>query len=461
MKISDRLSGKTSPPAATAETAPQQAPPQPSQGPDPREGGAPTPDFKRLMSYLHNGVIDRLDMARVSQADPAALHQRVGTIVQELLLRQHVVLGDAQRDRIVSTIVDEIIGLGPLQPLLSDPSVSDILVNGASQVYLERRGVLEETNIRFRDDAHLLNIINRIAGRVGRRIDESSPMVDARLPDGSRVNAIIPPLALDGPILCIRRFGTGPISPAQLIDNGGLTTNMSQYLQCAVASACNILVAGGTGAGKTTLLNALSSFIPSTERIVTIEDSAELRLQQKHVVRLETRPPNIEGKGEISIRDLVKNALRMRPDRIVVGEVRSVEVLDMIQAMNTGHEGSMTTIHSNNAEDAITRLMTMLGMAGTKLTEVMMQQMIERAIHLIVFVHRFQDGTRRVSTIAELQGTYEGAIKLHEVYRYEQWGMDQRGQVEGAFTASGRSLLLERFMAAGVPLHPSCLTEPR
>jgi len=282
-------------------------------------------------------------------------------------------------------------------------------------------------------------------------------MVDARLPDGSRVNAVIQPLAIDGPILSIRRFGSGPLAINDLVAGGSFTQNMAQYLQCAVGSACNIVVAGGTGSGKTTLLNALSSFIPSSERILTIEDSAELQLQQRHVVRLETRPPNIEGKGEISIRDLVKNALRMRPDRIVVGEVRSEEVLDMIQAMNTGHEGSMTTIHANNADDAVTRLVTMLGMAGTKLSENMMLQMIARAIHLIVFVNRQSDGTRRLAGIAEVQGLHNGEVQLHFPYQYEQWGVNAQGQVEGGFTSSGRSILLERFMAHGVPLHPSCL----
>ena len=420
--------------------------------------GGGGPDVKQVMGFLHNEVIDRLDMARVRDLDPATLHQHVDSIVQDLLLRQHLVLADAQRNRIVQTIVDELIGLGPLESLLGDSTISDILVNGSGQVYIERGGVLEEVNVRFRDNSHLMNTINRIVGRVGRRIDESSPMVDARLPDGSRVNAIVPPLAIDGPALCIRRFGTGPVSAQALVEFGAFTTNMSQYLQCAVAAGCNILVSGGTGSGKTTNLNALSGFIPSTERIVTIEDSAELRLQQRHVVRLETRPPNIEGKGEVSIRDLVRNSLRMRPDRIVVGEVRSVEVLDMIQAMNTGHDGSMTTIHANSADDAITRLMTMLGMAGSKLSEAMMVQMISRAVQIILYVNRFQDGTRRMATIAELNGVHNGEIQLHNVFQFEQWGLDQRGKVTGDFVCSGRSVMLERFMAHGVPLHPSCLS---
>ncbi len=443
MKITDRLASNQSQGGAA----------QQKNGAD---AGAAL-DLKKVVAWLHNEVIDRLDMARVRQTEPAVLHQKVGAIVSDLLLRRHVQLTEAQTGRIVQTIVDEIMGLGPLEPLLADDTISDILVNTAGVTYIERRGVLEETQVRFRDNQHLLNIINRIVGRVGRRIDESSPMVDARLPDGSRVNAVIPPLAIDGPILSIRRFGSGPLAITDLVAGGSFTQNMSQYLQCAVGSKCNILVAGGTGSGKTTLLNALSSFIPSSERILTIEDSAELRLQQRHVVRLETRPPNIEGKGEISIRDLVKNALRMRPDRIVVGEVRSVEVLDMIQAMNTGHEGSMTTVHSNSADDAVTRVVTMLGMAGTKLSESMMQQMIARAIHLIVHVNRQTDGTRRVAAVAEVNGMVDGQVQLHYVYQYEQWGVNAAGQVEGGFTSAGRSLLLERFMAHGLPLHPSCL----
>ena len=452
MKISDRLSGKGQP------QQPGRGPAQQHGQQQQQQSGSSAPDIKRVMGYLHNEVIDRLDMARVRDLDSATLHQHVGSIVHDLLMRQHIVLADAQRDRIVQTIVDELIGLGPLETLLGDSSISDILVNGSGVVFVERGGVLEEVNVRFRDDAHLMNTINRIVGRIGRRIDESSPMVDARLPDGSRVNAIVPPLAIDGPALCIRRFGTGPVSARELVDFGAFTTNMSQYLQCAVAAGCNVLVSGGTGSGKTTMLNALSGFIPSTERIVTIEDSAELRLQQRHVVRLETRPPNIEGKGELSIRDLVRNSLRMRPDRIVVGEVRSVEVLDMIQAMNTGHDGSMTTIHANSADDAVTRLMTMLGMAGTKLSEAMMVQMISRAVHIILYVNRFQDGSRRTATIAEVNGVHNNELQLHNVFNYEQWGLDQRGKVEGDFVCSGRSVLLERFMAHGVPLHPSCLT---
>ena len=413
-------------------------------------------ELEQSLGTMHREVVDRLDMAGVRQADPESLRAHVSELVQQILARQNAQVTEQQRERFVTAIVDEIVGLGPLQPLLADPSISDILVNGPNNVFVERGGVLEKTSIRFRDNAHLLNTINRIVGRIGRRIDEASAMVDARLPDGSRVNAIIPPLAIDGPVLSIRRFATGPVTPKDLVRTGAMTSGMAKFLQCAVRSKCNILVAGGTGAGKTTLLNALSSFIPGEERIVTIEDSAELRLQQEHVVRLETRPANIEGKGEVSIRDLVKNALRMRPDRIIVGEVRSSEVLDMIQAMNTGHEGSMTTVHANTADDAVTRLVSMLGMAGTKLSESMMQQMIARAMHLIVHVVRQTDGFRRIGTVAEVQWD-RGAPHLHEVYRFEQYGVDEHGRVLGEYACTGRSGLLERFQAAGVPLHPSCL----
>jgi pilus assembly protein CpaF len=438
MRLADRLSGKAGAAAAAG-------------------AGAAAHDLETVLARLHNEIIDRLDMAGIRQLDPEVLKGSVRELVQQLVARQHMSLSEAQLERIVVSIVDEILGLGPLEPLLTDSSVNDILVNTAANVYVERKGILEKTAIRFRDNAHLLHTINRIVGRVGRRIDEASPMVDARLPDGSRVNAVIPPLAIDGPILSIRRFGTGPVTPKELVQKGAFTHNMSQFLQCAVRAKCNILVAGGTGAGKTTLLNALSGFIPNDERIVTIEDSAELRLQQQHVVRLESRPANIEGKGEVTIRDLVKNALRMRPDRIVVGEVRASEVLDMIQAMNTGHEGSMTTVHANTAQDAAQRVMAMLGMAGSNLTEPMMLQMIARAIHLIVHLTRQTDGHRRLSTIAEVCGIERGQLRLHEVFRYDTWGVDESGRVQGDYVCAGRSALLDRFRSAGVPLHPSCL----
>lgn len=433
MKLSERLSGKD----IKKERNPESSSPA---------------DIHSIINSLHNEVIDHLDMAALPQTSPERVGEIVKDLVQKLLLKRNIFCTEVQLERIVRYIVDEITGFGPLESLLNDPTVSDILINSATKIFIERKGILEQTAVQFRDDAHLINTINRIVGRVGRRIDTSSPMVDARLPDGSRVNAIIPPLAIDGPVMSIRRFATGPTTIAQLISNAALTESMAHYLRCAVHAKCNILVAGGTGAGKTTLLNALSSFIPSHERIITIEDSAELRLQQKHVVRLETRPPNIEGKGEVAIRDLVRNSLRMRPDRIIVGEVRSEEVLDMIQAMNTGHEGSLTTVHANNAMEAITRLMTMMSMAGTKLTEKMMMQMIGRAIHLIVFIRRQADGYRRIHNVAEVYVDEHEEIQLHEVFKYEVLGVGSRGKVEGRFVCSGQSIWVDRFAEAGVSL---------
>jgi pilus assembly protein CpaF len=436
MGISERLSG---PPKAAAAARGE-------------ERVVEAGDLDPLLERLHAQVVDRLDLARIRDLDAAGLRERIAALVDQLLAQGGIALSERQRTRIVGSVVDEIIGLGPLEPLLADPSVSDILVNTASKVYIERKGVLELTQVRFRDNAHLLNTINRIVARVGRRIDESSPMVDARLPDGSRVNAVIGPLAIDGPLLCIRRFGTGPVKAADLVQRGALDEAMLQYLRAAVRAKCNVLVSGGTGAGKTTLLNALSSFIPSKERILTIEDAAELQLQQAHVARLETRPPNTEGRGEITIRDLVRNSLRMRPDRIVVGEVRAAEVLDMIQAMNTGHEGSMTTIHANSAQEATTRLMAMLALAGTQLSEPMMRQMVARSLHVIVHVARYIDGQRRVAMIAEVVGSDAAAVTLQPVFAFEQSGLTATGAVVGAFRELARSTLLERFRAAGAAL---------
>lgn len=450
MKIVERLGGRRSPSAA----------PQPAQ-PDsrPAPAGQASSDLDQILARLHAQVVERLDVAAVRRMDPAALQSRVSAIVDDLMAQQDLVATPRQRERVVRTIIDEIVGLGPIEALLADATVSDILINGPSTVYVERNGRLEKTLIRFRDNAHLLNTINRIVARVGRRIDESSPMVDARLPDGSRVNAVIPPLTLDGPVMSIRRFGTGVIAPTDLMRTGTLNRNMLQFLSCAVQARCNILISGGTGAGKTTLLNALSGFIQEDQRIITIEDAAELRLQQPHVVRMETRPPNIEGRGEVTIRDLVKNGLRMRPDRIVVGEVRSAEVLDMLQAMNTGHEGSMTTVHANSADDAVTRLVSMMSLAGAKLSESMMLQMVVRSVHLVVQVSRGSDGRRRVTTIAEPTQVAKGEIDLHPVFYFDQRGADASGNLVGDFVCSGHSGLLGRFRAAGVPLHPAVLGE--
>ena len=434
-KLSDRLQRRDQTPA------------------DPRAEAAGAEGRDELFNQFYLDVVDRLDTRGAKQLDAGELGRRVRQLVQEAVDHRGLSLSARQLEGLASAIVDEILGLGPLEPLLLDPTISDILVNGAHSVYVERGGVLEETDVRFRDDAHLLNTINRIVSRLGRRIDESSPMVDGRLLDGSRVNAIIPPLAIDGPSLSIRRFGSGPMGFRQLTESGALTAAMAHYFKSAVRSRLNILVCGGTGSGKTTMLNALSRYISSRERVVTIEDSAELRLQQKHVVRLETRPPNIEGKGDVSIRDLVKNSLRMRPDRIIVGEVRADEVLDMIQAMNTGHDGSMTTVHANNVDDAFTRLMAMLSMAGTALSESMMMQMIVRALDLVVHVSRFADGRRRVSAIAEVVDTVAGRPQLNSVYRYQRDAASGRGD----FVCSGTSIYLERFAEAGAALDARAL----
>jgi pilus assembly protein CpaF len=356
-----------------------------------------------------------------------------------------------ERERMVEELLDELTGLGPLEPILKDPTVSDILVNGYGTVYVERRGKLELTGVRFRDNGHLGQIIHRIVSRVGRRIDETAPMVDARLADGSRVNAIIPPLAIDGPTLSIRRFGANPLTVRDLIDKGSVAPEALGFLAAAVRARLNLLVSGGTGTGKTTMLNALSAFVPGDERIITIEDSAELRLQQRHVVRLETRPPNIEGQGEIVARDLVRNSLRMRPDRIIVGEVRGGEVLDMLQAMNTGHEGSMTTVHANSPRDALGRLEAMVGMSGIPMTETAMRQTIARALNLIVQLSRGSDGRRRLVSITEITGMEGPTVTLQELFRFEQRGVDAQGNVLGDFVTTGiRPKCLERIERAGI-----------
>ncbi len=406
--------------------------------------------IEAIKQELHSKVIDRLDLGAIQQMGREQLRVQLRQLVEQLIAVDRVPLNQAEAEKVVISILDDILGLGPLEILLADPGVSDVLVNTYANVYVEKGGKLQLTNVRFRDDKHLLNTINRIVSRVGRRIDESSPMVDARLPDGSRVNAIIPPLAIDGPILSIRRFGSNPLQIGNLVQYGSLSSAMVTYLKAAVASKCNLLISGGTGSGKTTLLNIMSSFIPHEERIVTIEDSAELRLQQEHVVRLESRPPNIEGRGAVSIHDLVKNSLRMRPDRIVIGEIRSVEVLDMLQAMNTGHEGSMATIHANTADDAVSRLMTMIAMAGTKLSEDSMVQIIGRAIHVIVQLNRMSDGGRRVTSISEVVGFEGTKVQMQDVFAFEQTGFDPQGRIIGQHVNRYASVHGERFRKAGV-----------
>ena len=407
----------------------------------------------QLKVDLHRRLIERLDLEALEKInDEGVLIQQIRNAVVEFLRSEKAPLSQTEREEVIEQIVYEVTGLGPIEPLFRDPSITDILVNGPKDVYVERKGKLARVPTSFRNNAHLIAIIDRIVSRVGRRVDESSPMVDARLPDGSRVNAIIPPLAIDGPVLSIRRFGT-QITIDQLLELGALTSEMVYLLAGCVQARLNILISGGTGSGKTTLLNALSSFIPASERIVTIEDAAELRLQQEHVVRLETRPPNAEGRGEVLARDLVKNALRMRPDRIIVGEVRGTEALDMLQAMNTGHEGSLTTIHANSPRDAMARLETMIQFVGTSLPSKAMREQISSALDLVIQVSRLSDGTRRVTSVTEVT-TMEGeVISAQEIFRFRRQGISNDGGVVGRFEASGiRPGFTDRLRVAGVDL---------
>ncbi len=409
--------------------------------------------FQEMKSRLHRALINRMDLTKLSSLTPEQVHGEVSRLAETLLAQESMPLSSAERERLVNDVQHELFGLGPLEPLLADGTISDILVNSHSTVYVERKGKLEPTNVTFKDDEHLMRVIERIVSSVGRRIDESSPMVDARLQDGSRVNAIIPPLSIDGPVLSIRRFGTEPLRMNALIENKALTRDISDMLQMCVTARLNLLISGGTGAGKTTLLNALSAFIPEDERIVTIEDSAELQLQQPHVVRLETRPPNIEGRGEVTQRDLVRNALRMRPDRIVIGEVRGGEAIDMLQAMNTGHDGSLTTIHANTPRDALARLETMIQMTGMRLSDRAMRQQVAAAINLVVQVARLSDGTRRLTSISEITGMEGETITMQEIFQYERTGVDAQGQVIGRFRPTGiRPRFAERLKASGLQL---------
>jgi pilus assembly protein CpaF len=405
--------------------------------PAPLAPDAPTDAYREIKAELHRRLVDRLDLKAIEKLPPERLGAELRGIVVGMISTSAVPLNQHERDRLVEEILHEVTGLGPLEPLLADGTISDILVNTASTVYVERAGKLELTQVRFDSNEHLMQVINRIVSRVGRRVDETCPMVDARLQDGSRVNAIIPPLAIDGPILSIRRFGRTPLRVRDLLGLGSVTKESISFLAGCVRAKLNVLVSGGTGTGKTTMLNALSVFIPDDERIVTIEDSAELQLQQPHVVRLETRPNNIEGKGEIVARDLVRNALRMRPDRIVVGEVRGGEVLDMLQAMNTGHEGSMTTVHANSPRDGLTRIEAMVGMAGITLSESSTRQMISRAINVIVQLHRGTDGRRRLVSISEITGMEGPTVTIQEIYKFEQRGVDEKGRVVGQLAPTG------------------------
>ena len=409
--------------------------------------------FQEMKARLHRTLINRMDLTKLSSLTPEQVHAEVSRLAENVLAQENMPLSVSERERLVNDVQHELFGLGPLEPLLKDPTISDILVNAHDIIYIERRGKIEATNVRFKDDEHLMRVIERIVSSVGRRIDESSPMVDARLQDGSRVNAIIPPLSIDGPVLSIRRFGADPLRMAALVENKALTKDIADMLQMVVHARLNILISGGTGAGKTTLLNALSAFIPENERIVTIEDSAELQLQQPHVVRLETRPPNIEGKGEVTQRDLVRNALRMRPDRIVIGEVRGGEAIDMLQAMNTGHDGSLTTIHANTPRDALARLETMIQMTGMRLSDRAMRQQIASALNLVVQVARMSDGSRRVTSISEITGMEGETITMQEIFMYERTGVDQQGAVIGRFRPTGiRPRFAEKLKACGLQL---------
>jgi pilus assembly protein CpaF len=414
----------------------------------------------RVKIDLHRKLVERLDLEALEEInDERIINAEIRAVVTELLREESTPLTLADRENIIEQVLYEITGLGPLEPLFRDLTISDILVNGSKEIFIERFGKLSRVSAAFRNDAHVMAVIDRIVSRIGRRVDESSPMVDARLPDGSRVNAIIPPLAIDGPVLSIRRFGAD-LSIARLIENGTLTEEMATLLQGCVEARLNVLVSGGTGAGKTTLLNALTSFIPADQRIITIEDAAELRLQQDHVVRLETRPPNAEGLGEVKAADLVKNALRMRPDRIIVGEVRAAEALDMLQAMNTGHEGSLSTVHANSARDALSRLETMILMAGSNLPDRAMREQIASALDLVIQVTRLSDGTRRITSIVEITGMEGAVTATQEIYHFRRQGVAPDGKVQGVFEATGiRPQFTERLVVAGVNLPTTMFSE--
>ncbi len=427
-------------------------------------GAAPLTNEDRFLvikRQLHQQLITGMDLSEIGTMNEEELRVEVRRAAEELIRHGSDLLNLSERERLVSEVIDETFGLGPLEPLMRDSSISDILVNGPKVVYVERRGRLEPAEIAFNDDRHLVQIIQRIVGRIGRRVDETSPMVDARLPDGSRVNAIIPPLALDGALLSIRRFGTRPLLVDDLIGHKAITQEMIEFLAACVKARVNMIISGGTGSGKTTLLNALSVFVPEDERVATIEDAAELRLQQRHVVRMETRPPNIEGEGEVTTRDLVRNALRMRPDRIIVGECRGPEALDMLQAMNTGHDGSMTTVHANDTRDAISRIEMMVGMAGFDLPIWIIRRQIASAINLVVQVARLPGGVRKVIKISEITGMEGDVISMQDIFGFKQTGVDDSRVAQGYFFATGmRPQCLERLEVSGSAL-PVAMFERR
>ena len=416
--------------------------------------------YQQLKMNVHEKIIDRVELDKLQRLTPEQIKRELAQLVERIVDEDKIPMNELERRRLALDVHDEMFGLGPLEPLLADPSVSDILVNTPRHVYVERHGKLEHTDITFFDDAHLMKIIERIVSRVGRRIDESTPMVDARLPDGSRVNAIIPPSAIDGPLVSIRRFAVNPLKVDDMVKNQSFTPAMAQLLEALIKAKLNVLISGGTGSGKTTMLNLLSGFIPNDERIVTVEDAAELQLRQEHVLRLETRPPNIEGKGEISQRSLVRNALRMRPDRIVLGEVRGAEALDMLHAMNTGHEGSMATLHANTPRDALTRLENMVGMAGLTMPIKAMRQQIASAITVVVQASRLTDGRRKLMSISEITGMEGEIINMQEIFTFKRTGVAEDGTVKGYFCATGvRPKFADRLASFGLAL-PDQMFDP-
>ena len=419
-----------------------------------------TSQFEEIKGRIHGKLVDKLDLSRVGDLTGDVLKREIRVVVEHLCDAEDTLLNRQERDRIVDEVIDEVLGLGPLELILKDHTISDILINGPKNIYVERGGRMEKSEVEFRDNKHLLQIIDRIVSKVGRRIDETSPMVDARLEDGSRVNAIIPPLALDGAAVSIRRFGSNPLKLEDLLNYKAFTPEMVMLLEGCIKARLNIIIAGGTGSGKTTLLNTLSSFIGHEDRIVTIEDAAELQLQQDHVVRLETRPPNIEGSGSVTATDLVKNALRMRPERIIIGECRGGETLDMLQAMNTGHDGSMTTIHANSPRDAIARLETLVMMAGFELPVKAIRQQISGAVDILIQANRLQGGPRRVTAITEIVGMEQDTIVMQDIYKYSQQGVDEQGKAYGHFACTGvRPSFMDRLESAGVRLPPSAFRE--
>jgi pilus assembly protein CpaF len=412
--------------------------------------------YQELKSTVHRDLLNRIDLEKLMFLQDGRARAQLLSIIQDLVTNLGTPLSSAERDRLSKEVLDEVFGLGPLEPLLQDPTINDILVNTFAHVYVERAGMLEKTSVIFKDNVHLMHIIDKIVSGVGRRVDESQPMVDARLPDGSRVNVIIPPLAVDGPTLSIRRFGTVPLEPEDLLANRTFTPQMLEVLRGAVKSRLNIVISGGTGAGKTTFLNILSSAIPENERIVTVEDSAELQLKQEHVVRLECRPPNVEGKGAVRARELVINALRMRPDRIIVGEVRGEEALDMLQAMNTGHDGSITTVHANSPRDALARMETMSLMANLNLPEKAVRQQIASAISIIIQVSRLSDGSRRITHVSEITGMNEDIVSMQDIFVFEKRGVGLNGKVLGRFHSTGVvPKFAEKLKASGIVLSPN------